>query len=89
MKPNRKNLRPSLTRFVLIVAILILLNIVSSKWHIRFDATAEKRFSLSAPTKKMLKNLKEVAVIEVYLKGSFPAGFQRLSEATNEVLAAV
>lgn len=38
------------------------------------------------PTKTLLKNLKDVAVIEVYLKGTFPAGFQRLSEATRDVL---
>lgn len=75
-----------MTRFVLIASILLLLNIVSSKLHVRYDATEEKRFSLSEPTKKLLKNLNETAVIEVYLKGSFPAGFQRLSESTREVL---
>ncbi|GBL35577.1 hypothetical protein EMGBS15_11720 [Filimonas sp.] len=86
MKQNTNLKSKALSRFALIAAILVLLNVVSTKLHVRYDATAEKRFSLSAPTKKLLKNLKEVAVIEVYLKGSFPSGFQRLSEATSEVL---
>ncbi len=86
MKQNTNLKNKSIIRFGLILAILVLLNIVSTKLHVRVDATAEKRFSLSEPTKKLLRNLNDVAVIEVYLKGSFPAGFQRLSEATKEVL---
>ena len=86
-KSFNTNLRSkAITRFSLILAILVLLNVVSSKLHVRYDATAEKRFSLSEPTRNLLKNLKDIAVIEVYLKGSFPAGFQRLSESTRDVL---
>lgn len=83
---NNNTKSSAITRFGLIAAILLLLNIVSSKLHVRYDATEEKRFSLSEPSKKLLKNLDQTAVIEVYLKGSFPAGFQRLSESTREVL---
>ena len=86
MKKNTNLKNKALTRFILVTAIIILLNIISTKLHVRLDATAEKRFSLSEPTKRLLKNLNEIAVIEVYLKGSFPAGFQRLSESTREVL---
>ena len=73
-------------RFALVAGILVLLNVLSTRLHLRFDLTAEKRFSLSEPTKKMLAGLKEIVSIEVYLKGSLPAGFQRLSEGTAEVL---
>jgi ABC-2 type transport system permease protein len=75
-----------LTRFVLIIGILLLINIISSRLHKRIDVTSEKRFSLSTPTKKLLKGLKEEVVIEVYLKGNLPAGFQRLSEGAQDVL---
>lgn len=75
-----------MTRFLLLLGILVLVNIVGSRLHFRHDATAEKRFSLSEPTKKLLRQLKDVVVVEVYLKGSFPAGFQRLSEATRDML---
>jgi gliding-associated putative ABC transporter substrate-binding component GldG len=78
--------RKHISQFVLLLALLLLFNILSSRLHVRFDLTGEKRFSLSEPTKKMLKNLDDVVTVEVYLKGSFPAGFQKLQESTREVL---
>lgn len=86
MKQNNTLKNKILTRFALVVGILLLLNIVSTRLHKRLDVTAEQRFSLSEPTKKMLKELKEDVVIEVYLKGSLPAGFERLREGTLDVL---
>lgn len=73
-------------QFVMLVAMLVLLNILSTRLHFRWDLTSEKRFSLSDPTKNMLKHLDDVVNIEIYLKGSFPAGFQKLQESTREVL---
>lgn len=86
MNQNNQLRNKAITSFLLISGILLLLNIISTRLHVRLDATAEKRFSLSEPTKRLLKNLNEPAVIEVYLKGNLPAGFQRLNEATREVL---
>lgn len=82
----QKNKKKNITRFVMIAVMLLLFNIISSRLHVRVDATAEKRFSLSEPTKKLLKGLKETVVIEVYLKGTFPAGFKKLSESTKDLL---
>jgi ABC-2 type transport system permease protein len=77
MKDTKDLKKKFITRFALIACILLLLNIVSTRLHKRLDVTAEKRFSLSTPTKKLLKNLKEQVSIEIYLKGSLPAGFER------------
>jgi ABC-2 type transport system permease protein len=52
----------------------------------RWDLTAEKRYSLSAASKEILKSLKEPVEVEVFLKGQFPAGFKRLASATKEFL---
>jgi ABC-2 type transport system permease protein len=76
----------AITRFGLICIVILLLNILSTRFHKRFDVTTEKRFSLSDPTKKLLKNLNETVVVEVYLKGNFPAGFQRLASSARDVL---
>jgi ABC-2 type transport system permease protein len=86
MKDTKDLKKKFITRFALIACILLLLNIVSTRLHKRLDVTAEKRFSLSTPTKKLLKNLKEQVSIEIYLKGSLPAGFERLREGTLDVL---
>lgn len=73
-------------RISIIFSILLCLNILSTRFSAKIDATKEKRYSLSAPTIKLLKSLKDEVLVQVYLKGSFPAGFQKLSEATNDLL---
>lgn len=78
--------RKHILGFLLLAGLVIMFNIIGSKLHTRLDLTEEKRFSLSKPTQRMLKNLDDVVSVEVYLQGSFPAGFQKLQESTKEVL---
>ena len=68
------------------VAIILLLNYVSSFVYTRFDLTSEKRYTLSDATKKMLGELDDVVFFQVYLEGEFPAGFTRLKKETREML---
>jgi len=83
---RKQQQRQAVIRLLIMTAILVLVNILASYYHKGFDLTNEKRFTLSDATKRMLKDMKDVAVVDVYLKGKFPAGFQRLSEATRERL---
>lgn len=78
--------RQAVTRVLIMAAILVCINMLAVRFHYGLDLTSEKRFTLSAATKRLLHNMDDVAVINVYLKGKFPAGFQRLSEATRERL---
>jgi gliding-associated putative ABC transporter substrate-binding component GldG len=55
-------------------------------YHTRIDFTNEKRFTLSAPTKKVLKKLDDVVQVDVFLKGNFPSGFKKLANSTTELL---
>lgn len=66
--------------------IIILVNYLSSFLFYRFDLTAEKRYSLSPTTKKILKGLDDVVYIKVYLDGELPAGFLRLRNSARELL---
>lgn len=79
-------MRQAILRMLMLAAILVGINILAARYHTGLDLTKEKRFTLSAPTVKLLKNMDDVAVVTVYLKGQFPAGFQRLSDATRERL---
>lgn len=79
--------RQAIISLVLMAFILICVNILASFFHTGVDLTKEKRFTLSPSTKKMLRNMKEVAVIDVYLKGKFPADLQHMQEAVREELA--
>jgi len=67
--------------------LLALINWLASSYHTRIDFTDEKRFTLSKPTKKILKNLDDVVQVDVFLKGDFPSGFKKLANSANEILS--
>ena len=48
--------------------------------------TSDKRYTLNETTKKILKNLDDVAYIKFYLDGDMPPGFQRLKNSVIEML---
>jgi len=83
---RKQQQRQAVIRVVILAAIIICVNILAARFHKGFDLTREKRFTLTDATKRMLGSLDDVVVVDVYLKGKFPAGFQRLSEATRERL---
>ena len=68
------------------VILLVLINWLASLYHARVDLTNEKRFTLSYPTKKILKKLDDIVEIKVFLKGDFPSGFKKLANSTEETL---
>jgi ABC-2 type transport system permease protein len=69
-----------------LILILFGINFLASFFHSRFDLTKEKRYTLSKATKQIIKNLRDVVYIDVFLKGDFPAGFKKLSKSTEEFL---
>src|ERR1700722_13804301 len=83
---KKQRQRQATVQIIFMAAILLCVNILASYFHAGIDLTKEKRFTLSPPTVRLLKNMREVAVIDVYLKGKFPAGLQRLQEAVRERL---
>ncbi|MEI7471441.1 MAG: gliding motility-associated ABC transporter substrate-binding protein GldG [Chitinophagaceae bacterium] len=77
-----------LTKFWLpiIIIFLLLINWLAATFHTRIDFTNEKRFTLSAATKKLIGELDVPVRIDVFLKGSFPSGFKKLSNSAAEIL---
>jgi len=87
MKNKKKNIkRSNIIRLIFAMVIILLINIISSFVFTRVDLTAEKRYSLSPATKKLLRNLHDVVFFKVYLEGDLPPGFRRLSNETREML---
>ncbi len=68
------------------IIFLLLINWAASLYHTRIDFTNEKRFTLSKPTKKILKKLDDVVQVDVFLKGDFPSGFKKLASSAKEIL---
>lgn len=68
------------------VLTVIAVSVISNFLFLRFDLTAEKRYTLSKHTKEMLKKIDEPVLFRVYLEGEFPADFKRLQSETKEML---
>ena len=85
-KRKRGITKQNLTQLFLSLLIVISLNIISSFVFTRVDLTAEKRYTLSDATKKLLTNLDDIVYFKIYLEGDFPAGFKRLRNETREML---
>lgn len=69
-----------------LLLILAGINYLASQFHVRLDLTQEKRYTLSAATKKLLKGLDDRVAITVFLDGEMPAGFKKLTNSTRELL---
>lgn len=66
--------------------VLVNINLALSHLNLQFDLTQDKRHTISAPVKKLMKNLDDVVYIDVYLDGDFPPAFDRLKNATRDML---
>ncbi len=66
--------------------ILVVINIAFNTLHFRVDLTGEKRYTISAPTKKLVGDLKDRIDVTVFLDGDLPAGFRKLAGSTEDML---
>jgi ABC-2 type transport system permease protein len=72
--------------WLIIIVVIIAVNFLGSVFHERIDLTNEKRFTISSPVKKILKNLDETVDVDIFLTGELPAGFKKLSTSAQELL---
>jgi ABC-2 type transport system permease protein len=84
---RRRVSEKKIVRVAGLILLLVVINLLASFVHYRFDLTEEKRYSLGRPTKEVLKGVDEPVRIDVFLKGDFPAGFRKLANAVGEFLA--
>ena len=72
--------------WLLLLAVLFVINFLASQFHARFDLTKEKRYTLSKATRNLVKGLEEDVQIDVFLKGEFPPKFRKLTNRVSEFL---
>jgi len=78
----RKNIKYIFGIFI----VLILINLVTTIYFTRFDLTQNKRYTLSQPSKAIIKEVRDPIIIDVFLKGDFPPEFKRLQNETRYLL---
>lgn len=76
----------ALFQFGLFCGIVLFVNILANQFYTHLDLTEEKRFTLTKPTRELLKTVDDRIYVRVLLEGQFPAGFKRLRTATREML---
>jgi len=75
-----------LSKIIVLIIAIIIVNLVASKIYSRIDLTKDERYTLSETTETILSKLVENAIIKVYLEGDFPAEFKRLQTETKQHL---
>lgn len=83
---RNENKRRNILELFLLLLILFLIGYLSSFFFFRLDLTTEKRYTLSSDTKKILKQMDDVAYFKIYLDGDLPVGFIRLRNSLKEML---
>jgi len=68
------------------LVLLVLINLLASRYFFRADLTEEKRYSIKPQTWEMLKKLDDVVYIEIYLEGDLNPGFTRFQKSIRETL---
>src|SRR5450432_653773 len=69
-----------------LLALLVLINYITSFFTLCADLTQEKRFTLSPATKKMLRSIDGQVTITVFLEGDLPKDFKKLKNSTTDLL---
>ena len=77
-----KNLR----NITLLLIGIIVLNWALQRRFFRIDLTSDKRYTLSDNTKRLMRQLPDDVQVYVYLEGDLNANFQRLRNATREMM---
>ena len=80
------NKKKILYKLGLIVALILIINIIGNLYTYRLDITHDKRYTLSNQTKKIISNIDNPILVEIYLKGNFPSEFKRLQLETTQIL---
>lgn len=66
--------------------VLIVLNAIAYHYFERFDFTQDNRYTLSEASKNIANQAKSPLIVDVFLKGEFPAEFKRLQTETRSML---
>jgi gliding-associated putative ABC transporter substrate-binding component GldG len=84
---NKKDLkRETLIRVAIIIGIIIVVNVISTKFFSRLDLTRNKSFTLSTISKDMVKNLNDKLVVKAYISDNLPSPYNNLRREIMDLL---
>ncbi|MEQ9591153.1 MAG: GldG family protein, partial [Cyclobacteriaceae bacterium] len=74
------------TTAVLIVAILLVINLLSNEFHLRFDLTDERQYTLSEATRDILNEMEEPVTVKAYFSKDLPPNVIKTRQDFQEML---
>jgi gliding-associated putative ABC transporter substrate-binding component GldG len=83
MIPIKKS---NLKTLLITIAILLIVNGLGNQFFHRFDLTKDNRYTLSATSLNIIKQVQNPLSIKVYMQGDLPAEFKRLQQETRQLL---
>jgi ABC-type uncharacterized transport system involved in gliding motility auxiliary subunit len=84
---DRKALKKrDLMQLGITLALVVLVGILAELRFFRIDLTSEKRYTLSQPTRRLLKELDDVVYVKIYLDGELPAEFVNFRKSIRELM---
>lgn len=80
---TRKKVRTSI---LLVLGILLLVNLIASRFFFRLDYTADQRYTLSKATKDILNQLSEPVTISAYFSEDLPPNVEQVRQDFRDML---
>lgn len=72
--------------FEILVASIVLVNVLSNLTTLRLDLTTDRRYTLSATTRELLRSLSSPIEASLYLNGELNSGFRLLRSTTKQTI---
>ena len=74
------------TSVILVIGILLLVNLIASRFFFRLDYTEDQIYSLSKATKDILANLNEPITITAYFSENLPPDIEKVRQDFRDML---
>lgn len=84
---HKANFRKEIKSGLLVLVGIVFVSILSGQLFFRLDLTAEKRYSITDISKRLVNHLEKPVNITLYLDGELPAGFRKLKKSIEEKIA--
>ena len=78
--------KENIRQFIIFTFCIALTAVISTKYFFRIDLSSEKRYTLSAATKNVLRSLDEPLYVNVFLDGELPVQMRKLRNGVREML---
>ncbi len=82
-----KQKKSIVTYLILVAGIIVLINLLASRFFFRLDFTSDKRYTLSQTTKDLLKDLKDPVTVTAYFSEGLPPNIDKTRKDFKDLLS--